>query len=158
MKASARVVPGTRETDNTEEREGEERQWGIRALFWRYDFEYESNQHRMERIGANAAFNAGATEYDGNDLVLACVEGVDRKAFLAVAESPNAVDNFRFWDYPIVMPETNEPDTNVYDMRCCVTRTDGFTGSARSGRTGRCRNGTRPRWWRNAELHEPRTW
>jgi 4-O-beta-D-mannosyl-D-glucose phosphorylase len=73
-------------------------------LFWRYDFEYESNPHLMERIGVNAAFNAGAMEYDGKYLVFARVEGVDRKSFLAVAESPNGVDNFRFWDYPIVYP------------------------------------------------------
>ncbi|MDP4275894.1 MAG: glycosidase, partial [Bacteroidota bacterium] len=45
------------------------------------------------------------------------VEGVDRKSFFAVAESPNGVDNFKFWDYPVSMPETEEPDTNVYDMR-----------------------------------------
>jgi 4-O-beta-D-mannosyl-D-glucose phosphorylase len=94
-------------------------------LFWRYDFEYESNPHLMERIGVNAAFNAGAMEYDGKYLVLARVEGGDRKSFLAVAESPNGVDNFRFWDYPIVMPETNEPDTNVYDIRV-VRHEDGW--------------------------------
>ncbi len=94
-------------------------------LFWRYDFEYESNPHLMERIGVNAAFNAGAVEYDGKYLVLARVEGGDRKSFLAVAESPNGVDNFRFWDYPIVMPETNEPDTNVYDIRV-VRHEDGW--------------------------------
>ena len=94
-------------------------------LFWRYDFEYESNPHLMERIGVNAAFNAGAVEYDGKYLVLVRVEGVDRKSFLAVAESPNGVDNFRFWDYPIVMPETNEPDTNVYDIRV-VRHEDGW--------------------------------
>ena len=126
-------------------------------LFWRYDFEYYSNPHLMERIGVNAAFNAGAMEYDGKYLVLARVEGADRKSFLAVAESPNGVDNFRFWDYPIVMPETN--DTNVYDIRV-VRHEDGwiYGCSARSGRTGRCRNGTRPRRWRNAELHELKTW
>jgi len=94
-------------------------------LFWRYDFEYESNPHLMERIGVNAAFNAGAVEYDGKYLVLARVEGGDRKSFLAVAESPNGVDNFRFWDYPIVMPETNEPGTNVYDIRV-VRHEDGW--------------------------------
>jgi 4-O-beta-D-mannosyl-D-glucose phosphorylase len=65
----------------------------------------------------NATFNAGAMEYEGKYLVFARVEGADRKSFLAVAESPNGVDNFRFWDYPIVMPETSEPDTNVYDIR-----------------------------------------
>lgn len=86
-------------------------------LFWRYDFDFKSNPHLMERMGINATFNAGAMEHEGKFLVFARVEGADRKSFLAVAESPNGVDNFRFWDYPILMPETKEPDTNVYDIR-----------------------------------------
>ncbi|HUM04411.1 MAG TPA: glycosidase [Terriglobales bacterium] len=86
-------------------------------LFWRYDFDSKSNPHLMERMSMNSTFNAGAMEYEGKFLVFARVEGVDRKSFLAVAESPNGVDNFRFWDYPILMPETSEPDTNVYDIR-----------------------------------------
>ena len=88
--------------------------------FWRYDLDSKSNPHLMERMGVNATFNAGAMEYAGKFLVFARVEGMDRKSFLAVAESPNGVDNFRFWDYPILMPETSDPDTNVYDIR--VTR------------------------------------
>jgi 4-O-beta-D-mannosyl-D-glucose phosphorylase len=48
---------------------------------------------------------------------MARVEGVDRKSFFAVAESANGIDGFRFWDRPVVMPETAEPETNVYDMR-----------------------------------------
>jgi 4-O-beta-D-mannosyl-D-glucose phosphorylase len=94
-------------------------------LFWRYDFDYKTNPHLMERIGVNAAFNAGAMEYDGKFLVFARVEGADRKSFLAVAESPNGLDNFRFWDYPILMPETSEPDVNVYDVRV-VRHQDGW--------------------------------
>jgi 4-O-beta-D-mannosyl-D-glucose phosphorylase len=94
-------------------------------LFWRYDFDSNSNPHLMERMGINATFNAGAMEYEGKFLVLARVEGNDRKSFLAVAESPNGVDNFRFWDYPILMPETNAPDTNVYDIRV-VRHEDGW--------------------------------
>jgi 4-O-beta-D-mannosyl-D-glucose phosphorylase len=94
-------------------------------LFWRYDFDYKTNPHLMERIGVNAAFNAGAMEYDGKFLVFARVEGADRKSFLAIAESPNGVDNFRFWDYPIRMPETSEPDVNVYDVRV-VRHQDGW--------------------------------
>ena len=94
-------------------------------LFWRYDFDYKSNPHLMERMGVNATFNAGAMEYEGKFLVFARVEGADRKSFLAVAESPNGVDNFRFWDYPILMPETAEPDTNVYDVRV-VGHEDGW--------------------------------
>lgn len=94
-------------------------------LFWRYDFDSRNNPHLMERMGINATFNAGAMEHEGRFLVLARVEGNDRKSFLAVAESPNGVDNFRFWDYPILMPETNEPDTNVYDIRV-VRHEDGW--------------------------------
>ncbi len=94
-------------------------------LFWRYDFDPKSNPHLMERMGINATFNAGAMEYEGKFLVFARVEGADRKSFLAVAESPNGVDNFRFWDYPILMPETSDPDTNVYDIRV-VRHEDGW--------------------------------
>lgn len=94
-------------------------------LFWRYDFDAKSNPHLMERMGINATFNAGAMEHEGKFLVFARVEGVDRKSFLAVAESPNGVDNFWFWDYPILMPETAEPDTNVYDIRV-VRHEDGW--------------------------------
>jgi 4-O-beta-D-mannosyl-D-glucose phosphorylase len=71
----------------------------------------------MERFGINAAFNAGAIKWNGKYLLVARAEGWDRKSFFAVAESPNGVDNFTFWDYPIDLPETDEPDTNVYDMR-----------------------------------------
>ncbi len=94
-------------------------------VFWRYDLDRKSNPHLMERMGINATFNAGAMEYEGRFLVFARVEGVDRKSFLAVAESPNGVDNFQFWDYPILMPETSDPDTNVYDIRV-VRHEDGW--------------------------------
>lgn len=86
-------------------------------IFWRYDLNESSNPHLMERQGINAAFNAGAIYWQGKYLLVARVEGDDRKSFFAVAESQNGVDQFRFWDYPITMPETEEPDTNVYDMR-----------------------------------------
>lgn len=94
-------------------------------LFWRYDLAYKTNPHLMERIGVNAAFNAGAMEYGGKYVLALRVEGVDRKSFFAIAESPNGIDNFRFWDYPIVMPETDVPDTNVYDLRI-VKHEDGW--------------------------------
>jgi 4-O-beta-D-mannosyl-D-glucose phosphorylase len=94
-------------------------------LFWRYDFDFKTNPHLMERIGINATFNAGAMQFEGKIVVLARVEGVDRKSFLAVAESPNGIDNFRFWDYPILMPETEDPDINVYDIRV-VPHEDGW--------------------------------
>ncbi len=94
-------------------------------LFWRYDFNPETNPHLMERFGINAAFNAGAIKLNGRYLMVARVEGSDRKSFFAVAESPNGIDNFRFWDRPITLPETGNPDVNVYDMRL-VAHEDGW--------------------------------
>jgi len=86
-------------------------------VFWRYDLNRETNPHLMERMGINAVFNAGATEFDDKICLMCRVEGNDRKSFFAVAESRSGVDGFRFRDYPVVMPETDDPDTNVYDMR-----------------------------------------
>lgn len=86
-------------------------------IFWRYDLDPETNPFLMERIGVNVAFNAGAIEYNGNICLAVRVEGDDRKSFFAIAESKNGIDNFRFWDYPLLLPETDEPDVNVYDMR-----------------------------------------
>lgn len=85
--------------------------------FWKYDFNPETNPFFMERIGANATLNSGAIKWKGKYLVVVRVEGNDRKSFFAVAESPNGVDNFRFWDHPITMPEDVVPATNIYDMR-----------------------------------------
>ena len=86
-------------------------------IFWRYDLHEKTNPFLMERQGVNAAFNAGAMRWQGRYLLMVRVEGADRKSFFAVAESPNGLDHFRFWDYPVTMPETEDPDTNVYDMR-----------------------------------------
>jgi 4-O-beta-D-mannosyl-D-glucose phosphorylase len=94
-------------------------------LFWRYDLQYASNPHLVERIGVNAAFNAGAIDWKGKVLLMLRVEGSDRKSFFAVAESPTGIDRFRFWDYPVVLPETDDPDINVYDMRL-VRHEDGW--------------------------------
>lgn len=94
-------------------------------LFWRYDLNPETNPFLMERFGINAAFNSGAIKLNGKYLLVARVEGADRKSFFAVAESPNGIDNFRFWDRPITMPETAVPDINVYDMRL-VQHEDGW--------------------------------
>jgi 4-O-beta-D-mannosyl-D-glucose phosphorylase len=86
-------------------------------VHWRYDFCEAHNPSLMERIGVNATLNSGAIFMHGKYLLMVRVEGNDRKSFFAVAESPNGVDNFRFWDYPVTMPETAIPDTNTYDMR-----------------------------------------
>ena len=86
-------------------------------LEWRYDFSEKDNPYLMQRIMMNAVLNAGAIKLDGRYLLVCRVEGADRKSFFAVAESPNGIDNFRFWDEPITMPEDIIPATNVYDMR-----------------------------------------
>ncbi|MGM9593018.1 MAG: glycosidase [Candidatus Onthomonas sp.] len=86
-------------------------------LTWRYDLNPETNPYFMERLGVNAAFNAGAIELDGKFYLVARVEGNDRKSFFAVAESDSGVDGFRFWDYPVQLPDTCPEETNVYDMR-----------------------------------------
>ena len=86
-------------------------------VFWRYDLDERTNPFLMERIGINAAMNSGAIKWNDKYLLVVRVEGVDRKSFFAIAESPNGIDNFRFWDYPVTMPETDDPATNVYDMR-----------------------------------------
>ncbi len=84
---------------------------------WRYDFNPETNPFFMERFGINAVFNAGAIKFNGKYLVMARVEGHDRKSFFAIAESPNGFDNFRFWEYPVQLPDLYPEETNVYDMR-----------------------------------------
>jgi len=86
-------------------------------LFWRYDLDEATNPFLMERFGIHATLNSGAIKWNGKYLLVVRVEGADRKSFFAVAESPNGVDHFRFWDHPITMPEWGEFATNVYDMR-----------------------------------------
>lgn len=86
-------------------------------LEWRYDLNPETNPWLMERIGVNAAMNSGAIKWNGKYLMVVRVEGNDRKSFFAIAESPNGIDNFRFWEYPIHLPDTDPSETNVYDMR-----------------------------------------
>ncbi len=94
-------------------------------IHWRYDLNVESNPFLMERFGINATFNAGAIKFEGKYLLVVRVEGLDRKSFFAVAESPNGIDNFTFWDYPINLEETQNPDGNVYDMRL-IQHEDGW--------------------------------
>ena len=86
-------------------------------LFWRYDLDMDRNPHFQERLGVNAVMNSGAIELDGKFYLVARVEGNDRKSFFAVAESQSPVEGFRFWDYPVVLPDTCPEETNVYDMR-----------------------------------------
>ncbi len=86
-------------------------------LYWRYDLNPATNPFLMERQGINAALNCGAIYLNGKYCLVVRTEGADRKSFFAVSESENGVDNFKFRDYPITMPETDRPDTNVYDMR-----------------------------------------
>lgn len=94
--------------------------------FWKYDLNPETNPFLMERIGINAAFNAGAIKFEGKYVLAVRVEGADRKSFFAIAESPTGIDQFSFWDYPIEMPQgVNPVDTNVYDMRL-VKHEDGW--------------------------------
>ena len=137
-------------------------------IFWRYDLNPETNPFLMERIGVNAAFNSGAMEWKGNVVLVVRVEGVDRKSFFAIAESKNGVDNFRFWDHPITMPETEDPDTNVYDMRLtrhedgwiyglfCTERRDknapDFDQSAASAQCGIARTKDLIKWERLPDL------
>ena len=86
-------------------------------LEWRYDFDPKTTPFFMERIGVNATLNSGAIKWGDKYVLVVRVEGNDRKSFFAVAESPNGIDNFRFWDRPITMPEDIRVGTNVYDMR-----------------------------------------
>lgn len=86
-------------------------------ILWRYDINPETNPYFMERFGINGTFNAGAIKWKDKYIMVVRVEGNDRKSFFAIAESPNGVDSFRFWDHPVTMPETDNPDVNIYDMR-----------------------------------------
>lgn len=92
---------------------------------WRYDLNEATNPYLLERQGINATFNSGALYWQGKYLLVVRVEGNDRKSFFSIAESANGVDNFKFWDYPINLPQTDRPDTNVYDMRL-TQHADGY--------------------------------
>lgn len=92
---------------------------------WRFDFNKQTNPYLLERIGVNATLNSGAIKFDNKYVLVVRVEGHDRKSYFAIAESPNGIDNFRFWDQPVTMPETSNPDTNVYDMRLTAHQ-DGY--------------------------------
>ena len=85
--------------------------------FWMYDADPETNPFMMQRLGVNAVLNSGAINLNGKYMLVARVEGMDRKSFFAVAESDSPTEGFRFWDYPVVLPDTQPEETNVYDMR-----------------------------------------
>ena len=119
-------------------------------LEWRYDLDPARNPFLMERFGVHAAFNSGAIKWNGRYVLVVRVEGADRKSFFAVAESPNGIDNFRFWPRPVTMPEWGEPATNIYDMRLtrhedgwiyglfCVERKDHDNETDLSAATAAC--------------------
>ncbi|SFZ93448.1 4-O-beta-D-mannosyl-D-glucose phosphorylase [Flaviramulus basaltis] len=95
-------------------------------IHWRYDLNPKTNPNGLERIGFNAAFNAGAMKWNGAYVICVRVEGNDRKSFFAMAESPNGIDNFEFWDKPCVIPQIEgNPDINAYDMRL-IEHEDGW--------------------------------
>ena len=76
-------------------------------LTWQYDLDEKTNPYCMKRLGINAVMNSGAIELNGKYYLVARIEGDDRKSFFGIAESPNGIDNFRFWDYPILLEDTN---------------------------------------------------
>jgi 4-O-beta-D-mannosyl-D-glucose phosphorylase len=98
---------------------------GHAPVNWRYDLDPATNPFLMERFGINATLNAGAIKFNNRYALVVRVEGADRKSFFAVADSYNGIDNFQFWEYPILMPETEVPDTNIYDMRL-IAHEDGW--------------------------------
>jgi|SRR5579871_591945 len=140
-------------------------------LFWRYDLDKKNNPYLMERFGVNAVFNATAMKWKNKYIVLARVESINRKSFFGIAESDNGIDNFRFWDYPVRMPETDLPDTNIYDMRLtehedgwiyglfCAERKDfaapDYDQSAAIAECGIARTKDLKKWERFADLRTP---
>jgi 4-O-beta-D-mannosyl-D-glucose phosphorylase len=94
-------------------------------LNWKYDLNPETNPYLMERFGINAVFNAGAIKWNDKYIMAARVEGLDRKSFFAIAESPDGINHFTFWDSPIIIPAHKDADTNIYDMRL-IQHQDGW--------------------------------
>ena len=137
-------------------------------VHWRFDLDPVTNPLLLERLGINAVFNAGAIRFNNKYCLVARVEGFDRKSFFAVAESDNGIDGFQFTEYPVLMPETDQPDTNVYDMRLtahedgwiyglfCTERRDStapeFDQSAASAKCGIARTHDLINWERLPDL------
>ncbi len=94
-------------------------------VYWRYDLDHTKNPMLLTRLGVNTTFNAGAIELNGKYYMIARVEGFDVKSFFAVAESPDGINNFTFWKHPVMMPVTEDPEMNVYDIRL-VKHEDGW--------------------------------
>lgn len=128
-------------------------------LEWRYDFNPATNPYCMERIGFNATMNSGAIKWNGKYVLVVRVEGADRKSFFAVAESPNGIDNFRFWKRPITLPDINPAETNVYDMRLTPMKTAGYMEYfAVNAMTTVHRPATFRQQWQRQVLSVPRIW
>ena len=94
-------------------------------LNWRYDLNEKTNPFLLERFGINAVLNPGAIRWKNKYLLMARVEGTDRKSFFAIAESDNGIDHFKFWKRPVTMPALNNQETNFYDIRL-TTHEDGW--------------------------------
>ncbi|MEJ0082464.1 MAG: hypothetical protein WDM78_16270 [Puia sp.] len=62
-------------------------------LDWRYDLNEKTNPFLLERLAVNAVLNPGAIKWKNKYLLIARVEGVDRKSFFAIAESDNGLDH-----------------------------------------------------------------
>lgn len=86
-------------------------------LHWRYDLNVKTNPKGIERIGINSTFNPGAIKWKNRFLLMVRIEGVDRKSFFGIAESPDGINHFEFWEKPVVIPQLEDPDVNVYDIR-----------------------------------------
>ncbi|BDD01834.1 glycosidase [Persicobacter psychrovividus] len=84
---------------------------------WMYDLNEETNPYCAKRLGVNGVLNPGAIYLNGKTYLMLRVEGYDRKSFFAIAESENGIDNFKVWEHPVVIPQHDNEDTNVYDMR-----------------------------------------
>ncbi|MBR6184932.1 MAG: glycosidase [Clostridia bacterium] len=124
LQARYEVFVNRKNTVNYDRYNGVYERWNHAVLtrnhippFWMYDPNPETNPHMMQRLGVNAVFNSGALLLDGKFTLVARVEGSDRKSFFAVAQSDSGVDGFRFWDEPVLLPDTCPEETNVYDMR-----------------------------------------
>ncbi|MDP4129317.1 MAG: glycosidase [Bacteroidota bacterium] len=94
-------------------------------LAWRYDLNENTNPFLMERFGINSVMNAGAIKWNDKYVLMTRVEGIDRKSFFAMAESPNGTDQFTFWDKPVIVPVLDSEETNFYDARL-TTHEDGW--------------------------------